>query len=163
RSLAPVAAMRAVERYGAEARNPFEHLGFHFAVDRRGGRMIHRETQRDSSGRVRARLESDVHFAVGSGTRGRTYLVERDGYVLQSPISWYSGKGVWDLTPGLQVVEHFERPAQAKCLFCHANGVEPVPHTLNRFRAPLFRGHGIGCERCHGPGELHVAARERGE
>ena len=43
-----------------------------------------------------------------------------------------------------------------KCLFCHCNAVEPVADTLNRYRPPLFRGHAIGCERCHGPGELHV-------
>lgn len=164
RSLARVAEMRPIERYGADARNPFERLGIHFEVERRGDRMIHRETQHDAAGQVAARLESEVHFAVGSGTRGRTYLLERDGYLFQAPISWYSSdKGRWDLTPGLQVAEHFERPAQAKCLFCHCNEVEPVPDTVNRYRAPLFRGFGIGCERCHGPGELHVAARERGD
>ena len=31
--------------------------------------------------------------------------------------------------------------------------------TLNRYEPPIFQGHAIGCERCHGPGELHV---ERG-
>jgi predicted CXXCH cytochrome family protein len=163
RSLAAVAEMRPVEKYAAEARNPFERLGIHFEVEQRGKRMIHRETELDPFGRVVARLENDVHFAVGSGTRGRTYLVERDGYLFQSPISWFSDKGIWDLTPGLQVAEHFDRPAQPSCLFCHSNRVEPVPHTLNRYQTPLFRGHGIGCERCHGPGELHVAARRRGD
>ena len=28
--------------------------------------------------------------------------------------------------------------------------------TENRYREPIFQGHAIGCERCHGPGELHV-------
>jgi predicted CXXCH cytochrome family protein len=163
RSLAPVADLSPVERYGAEAGNPFEKFGFRFEVERRGGRLIHRETGPGPAGQPLARFEADVHFAVGSGARGRTYLVEREGHLFQSPISWYSGKGIWDLTPGLQVGEHFERPAQLKCLFCHCNEVEPVPHTVNRYRAPLFRGHGIGCERCHGPGELHASAREREE
>ncbi len=27
---------------------------------------------------------------------------------------------------------------------------------LNRYEPPIFEGHAIGCERCHGPGELHV-------
>ena len=26
---------------------------------------------------------------------------------------------------------------------------------MNRYEPPIFRGHAIGCERCHGPGELH--------
>ena len=28
--------------------------------------------------------------------------------------------------------------------------------TLNRYERPIFHGYAIGCERCHGPGELHV-------
>src|SRR5262245_44292423 len=161
RSLAPVGEMHPVERYGVEAHNPFEAGGFHFEVERFGNRMTHCESRRDPHSGAPVRLESDVHFAVGSGSRGRTYLIERDGYLCQSPISWFSEKGIWDLTPGLRVAEHFERPAQAKCLFCHCNSVEPVAHTLNRYQPPIFRGHGIGCERCHGPGELHAAARGR--
>ena len=27
-----------------------------------------------------------------------------------------------------------------------------------RYRPPIFLGHAIGCERCHGPGELHVTS-----
>ena len=30
--------------------------------------------------------------------------------------------------------------------------------TLNRYEPPIFEGHAIGCERCHGPGALHVNA-----
>ena len=44
----------------------------------------------------------------------------------------------------------------ANCLFCHANRAEPIERTLNRYREPIFAGEAIGCERCHGPGELHV-------
>jgi predicted CXXCH cytochrome family protein len=31
-----------------------------------------------------------------------------------------------------------------------------VAGTLNRYETPIFQGHAIGCERCHGPGALHV-------
>jgi hypothetical protein len=33
----------------------------------------------------------------------------------------------------------------------------------NTFKEPVFDGLSIGCERCHGPGELHVKLRESGE
>ena len=36
------------------------------------------------------------------------------------------------------------------------NRVENVAGTVNRYEPPIFRGYAIGCERCHGPGELHV-------
>src|SRR5205814_1122960 len=150
-------------RYDTAAHNPFEKLGFEFAVKRHGDRVWHQERRRDAQGRVLTELDAEVHYAIGSGTRGRTYLVDRDGALFQSPISWFSQTGVWDLTPQFDVIEHFERPAQPECLFCHANQVEPVAHTLNRYRPPLFRGYAIGCERCHGPGALHVQARERGD
>jgi Tfp pilus assembly protein PilF len=90
-------------------------------------------------------------------------LIDREGYLFQSLLSWYSQPGVWDFTPGFVVREQFERPAQATCLFCHCNRVEPVADTVNRYRVPLFQGYAIGCERCHGPGGLHVQAVRRSE
>src|SRR5260370_1455425 len=44
---------------------------------------------------------------------------------------------------------------------CHARTAERVEHAESRYHEPLFRqGSAIGCERCHGPGELHVHRRE---
>src|SRR5262249_53136374 len=126
RSFAPTSEAAPVERYEPAARNPFEKFGFQFLVERRGERVVHKEKR---TGQTAAELEAEVHYAVGSGTRGRTYLIDRDGYLFQSPISWYSQEGFWDLTPGLQVQEHFERPARVQCLFCHCNQIEPVPDT----------------------------------
>jgi Flp pilus assembly protein TadD len=163
RSLAPVSQAAVVEGYDRAAGNPFEKDGFEFQVERRDGRVFHRELRRGPEGRTAIDLPVEVRFAIGSGTRGRSYLIDRDGYLFQSLLSWYSQPGVWDLTPGFAVPEQFERPAQAACLFCHANQVEPVADTINRYRVPVFRGYAIGCERCHGPGELHVQAVQHGE
>jgi predicted CXXCH cytochrome family protein len=151
------------ETTAAGGGNHFERQGFTWLVEDREGRIHHKEQRRDTEGRVLTELDAVVSFAVGSGTRGRTFLIQRDEYLFQSPISWFAQQGVWDLTPSLQIAEHFDRPVQVDCLFCHGNLVEPVEHTLNRYRPPLFRGLAIGCERCHGPGELHVASREHGE
>jgi hypothetical protein len=94
---------------------------------------------------------------IGSGGRGHSYLFADDGYLFQSPISWYSSRGAFDLSPGYRERNaHFDRPVDANCLFCHANHAEPVDGTINRFRDPIFTAHAIGCERCHGPGEVHV-------
>jgi Flp pilus assembly protein TadD len=35
-----------------------------------------------------------------------------------------------------------------------------VALSVNRYQPPIFRGHAIGCERCHGPGELHVRGQQ---
>jgi predicted CXXCH cytochrome family protein len=43
------------------------------------------------------------------------------------------------------------------------NLVDPVPEAGNRFREPLVgRQAHIGCERCHGPGALHVSEQKAG-
>jgi predicted CXXCH cytochrome family protein len=156
RSLSPIAAapMRFDE---AGDRVLFEARGLQYSIENRDGRVIHQETRRETSGRIIARNEAEVQFAVGSGRLGVAYLIEHDGFLFQSPIAWYPRERQWDLPPGYQTSNsHFDRPITPSCLFCHANQVEPVPDTVNRYRPPIFRGHAIGCERCHGPGELHV-------
>ena len=96
-------------------------------------------------------------YEVGSGHRGRSYLIERDGRLFQSPISWYSQQGRWDLSPDTLVKNnHFERAIDPSCVFCHTNRFDPVVGSINRYRPPTFKGLAIGCERCHGPGGLHV-------
>jgi hypothetical protein len=74
----------------------------------------------------------------------------------QSPISWFTQQKVWDLSPGYDSEMLFERPIHVQCLYCHCNHVEPVANTINRFHLPLASEYPIGCERCHGPGDLHV-------
>jgi Flp pilus assembly protein TadD len=164
RSLAPVAVARPVERFDATVRNPFAALGFQYSVEQRGQQVFHREVRRDAEGRVLTETECEVAFTVGSGSHGRSYLTERDGVLRMSPISWYPEKQIWDLSPGYtQQNYHFDRPILAECLFCHCNQAAKVPETINRFQTPIFRGYAIGCERCHGPGELHARLREQEE
>jgi tetratricopeptide (TPR) repeat protein len=132
-----------------------------FAVERRGDREFHRESVRDETGRILAEVEAEVKYALGSGARGVSYLVEHDGRLYESPISWYTQKARYDFSPGYQGQNlHFDRPIVPSCLFCHANRVEPVDLSVNLYRKPIFQGHALGCERCHGPGDLHVKEQE---
>jgi Tfp pilus assembly protein PilF len=157
RSLAPVMAAPATGASDQAGRVLFEAQGFEYSIEQRDGHVIHQETRRDAAGHIVARNEAEVQVAIGSGRQGVAYLIERDGFLFQSPMTWYPGKGRWDLSPGYEKENlHFYRPIQPDCLFCHANRVELVAGTVNRYRPPIFRGHAIGCERCHGPGELHV-------
>ncbi len=161
RSLAP--ATGTSEPHDPGPRNPFEASGFHYGVERRGERVLHRETVTAAGGRRLIEKEVEVHFAVGSGSRGRSFLTHKDGYLTMSPITWYPQKQIWDLSPGYETNNaHFARSITPDCLFCHANRVEPIGGTENRYREPLFRGLSIGCERCHGPGELHLRRHRDG-
>jgi Flp pilus assembly protein TadD len=157
RSLSPVTSSLAKAGDQASAKPLIHADGLDYSIERRDGRIFHQETRRDSTGRLVARAEAEVSFVVGSGRQGLGYLIERDGFLFQSPISWYVRSQRYDLAPGYEKQNtHFDRPIVSTCLYCHANRVEPVAGAVNRYERPIFRGHAIGCERCHGPGELHV-------
>lgn len=164
RSLTLVQDATPIERYDAGAKNPFAGLGFTYEIKRRDEKIAHRETAADSVGRIISEVETEVQFALGSGVRGRSYLINRDGYLFESPITWYTQKAAWDLSPGYdRMPHHFGRPVETDCLFCHANRVREIAGTDNHYQQPIFEGYSIGCERCHGPGELHVRRQETGE
>lgn len=140
----------------------FTAQGLEYAVERRGDRVFHKEIKRDAGGKIVAQSEAEARYVIGSGEQAMAFLLERgDGYLFESPITWYSRKQKWDLSPGYEKGNaHFDRFVKPTCLFCHANQFDHVEGTENRYREPIFRGHAIGCERCHGPGELHVRKPE---
>jgi predicted CXXCH cytochrome family protein len=138
---------------------PIEDKGVHYTIEHRDGTVFHKASRTNRDGTVFAQVEGEVRFALGSGTRGISYLIERDGFLFQSPIAWFAQTQRWDISPGygeFATNPNFERAIQPDCLFCHANQFRAVAGTLNGYESPIFQGHAIGCERCHGPGELHV-------
>lgn len=154
RSLGPIDSVPVVEDY-THAR--FTRDGLVYEVNRRGDRVVHIEKKLDSRQRELFRREAEVHYVVGSGNNGRSYLIEQDGFLMQSPITWYPKDNLWDLSPSHQRFNHhFERQVTPACLFCHSNGVRAASDANNRYLGRIFTGYAIGCERCHGPGELHV-------
>jgi hypothetical protein len=164
RSLFSLVDARSAQQDEAPESADFRALGFHYRVERRGNRVVHREMKEDEQGHVLAEIETEVQYAVGSGRRGRSFLINHDGSLFQSPITWYPQRHRWDLSPGYTARNHhFARPVPAECLFCHTNQALEVENTVNRYRPPIFQGYNIGCERCHGPGELHVRRQSQGE
>ena len=99
--------------------------------------------------------EFPVKYVVGSGRHARTYLVEADGFLTESPVTWYESQKAWHLSPGYDVPEQqgFERAIGESCLHCHAGRSEAIEPTVHRMRLPEVA---LGCERCHGPASLHV-------
>jgi Tfp pilus assembly protein PilF len=158
-AMAEVSRATPLEKYGAAAHNPFSAGPLRYEVRRDGGRVFHGECWSRPDDPA-TRIEAEVHFAMGSGAKARSYMISRDGYLFQSPITWFVAAQRWDLSPSYEIRNwHFTRNVSPGCLFCHCNYADHIPGSLNRYREPIFHGLGIGCERCHGPGELHVAAR----
>jgi predicted CXXCH cytochrome family protein len=155
RSVATVAAATDAGPRAAPAGAEFDAGGYHYTVERRGGRLIHRE-QKFDGGEPVASSEAVVAYALGSGERGYSFLVERNGFVAQSPVAWYAQERRYDVAPGYRERNfHFERVILPACLSCHVDGERPAGGAPNCYATPLDI-RPIGCERCHGPGALHV-------
>jgi hypothetical protein len=156
RSLLPVAAVAPAQPYDAAHHNPFEAGGRRFWVEHQGERVWHGQEPAGGAGDPAVQLRSEVHYVIGSGTHGHSYLTAHDGFLFQTPVSWYSTKQIWDLSPGPPNSLLPELAIAGECLFCHANRAPVTEGMQNHFEGPIFDGQGIGCERCHGPGERHV-------
>jgi hypothetical protein len=162
RSLLPV-AKAPVPPVGLEYHNPFEALGSRFLAERKDGRLFQRRTRSSPDGRTAAEAVMEIDYVLGSGGHGLTFLANREGYVSQVPLSWYASKKEWGLAPGFREILLTGRPISAECFFCHANRVNYIEGSLNHYSEPAIDGYRIGCQRCHGPGELHVASRASSE
>ncbi|MCB9246287.1 MAG: hypothetical protein H6606_07625 [Flavobacteriales bacterium] len=102
-----------------------------------------------------------IDYIVGSGQHTNSHLMFRGGYLYQAPITFYTQKGTWDLAPGFESGNNsrFTRIIDSECMGCHNAMPETDASDERRF---LRVGRGIDCERCHGPGSLHVAFRSGG-
>ncbi|CAN5914915.1 hypothetical protein BH11BAC7_BH11BAC7_26720 [soil metagenome] len=102
-----------------------------------------------------------IDYIVGSGQHTNSHIRNENGYVFQMPMTFYAQKGHWDLPPGFEngFNSRFERKIGLECMSCHNALPEFVKGSENKFaQIP----NGITCERCHGPGSLHIAQKEAG-
>ena len=104
----------------------------------------------------------EVNFIVGSGHHTNSHLWEENGYVHQMPFTYYTQDGHLDFPPGFEngYNSRFSRKIGLECMSCHNATPEFVLGSENKYHSVP---QGIDCERCHGPGELHVQRMLKGE
>ncbi|MEZ4805130.1 MAG: tetratricopeptide repeat protein [Bacteroidia bacterium] len=103
----------------------------------------------------------EIKYIIGSGHHTNSHFTEENGYVFQAPITFYTQKGKWDLPPGFEDGNNtrFSRKIGLECMSCH-NAIPNYVHgSLNKYED---LPHGIDCERCHGPGSIHVNEMKAG-
>ncbi len=150
----------AIEEFG----KPYFHAKSQqfMEIVRRGGRLVFRRWQLAADGKPINLFEQPVDWILGSGHHARTYLYQLpDGELYQLPLAWYSQEKQWGMAPGYDRADHdgVTRRVRHECLFCHDAypAVAPSPASYWRPQSlPRAMPEGIGCERCHGPGERHV-------
>jgi hypothetical protein len=132
-----------------------------YTVSAHDGKMYHEESQRDANGQLVFSETHEIALTVGAGEVGKSYLVAKGDTFFVSPISFYTRINGWDLSPGYEksLFRGFTRPVVELCLDCHTGQPRFVPQRPNHVQQPPFRFLSISCERCHGPGEIHVQER----
>jgi predicted CXXCH cytochrome family protein len=130
-----------------------------YEIRRKDGRLWHSEFLHSPGTQEVVLAEYPIQYVIGSGRHVRMYAVEVDGFLVESPVSWYASRQAWGISPGYDTVDQpgFARPIPDRCLYCHAGQSEAVGASMHRIAVSEAA---IGCERCHGPGSLHVARQE---
>ena len=103
-----------------------------------------------------------VDYVVGSGQHTNSHIFSENGYLFQAPFTYYTQQNKLDFPPGFEGGHNsrFSRPIGLECMSCHnAMPTGFVAGSENKFD---IVPNGINCERCHGPGSLHVNRIKRG-
>lgn len=134
-----------------------EASGEKYRIEEREGKWFMRRHQLGKAGEEIHVLEKEIHYVMGSGNHARTYLHQREnGDMVELPVGWYAeGKANHAMSPGYDHRDHpgFRRAISSECLFCHNDYADA--------KSGKPAG-GIGCQRCHGPGQAHVNAASAG-
>ena len=140
-----------------QKKDVYDSVGnYYYEMIRRGDKFFQREYRLDKNNKVIHERLMEVDYVMGSGNNLRMYFHNENGMLYELPLTWYVHKNQWDFSPGYREFGNlrFSRYANARCIGCHNSFLEQSPSANERFLEPFPLG--IGCERCHGPGELHV-------
>jgi Cytochrome c554 and c-prime len=158
RALTPASACETLH---AHAPLEFTRHGFHYRIEKQGMAFSYTVSRGDE------RLTLPLDWCFGHGASGHTFLVQFEGVVYETRVSYFTNLARLDLTPGApddapdslkSGVGQPQRPVEAlRCFACHstpAPGARAITH--EQFTP------GLQCEACHGPGGAHLAALKTG-
>jgi Flp pilus assembly protein TadD len=132
--------------------------GFSYRPHEEAGRYYVEEFLEAPDGsRIESRTEELTH-ALSAGAYGMSFYFRRGERLYQAPIDYYTKLGRWDVDAGAAngADFRFSKTLQTSCISCHSDYPRRQAGTADVFFEPF--PHGVGCERCHGPGAKHVAS-----
>jgi tetratricopeptide (TPR) repeat protein len=140
-----------------------EKVNRHYQAFTRDSKVYQSEYGLDEQGKEVFRHTEELAYMVGSGVNGDTPVVRRGNYLFEAPLSYYAATKSWGPSPNFEVQDMgFNLPIKADCIGCHAGRTQPELGREGLYRDPPVTELAIGCENCHGPGELHVNERLAG-
>jgi hypothetical protein len=98
-----------------------------------------------------------IDIVAGLPRKGQSYLFWKGDQLFQLPVTYWNDTDSWVNSPSYpDGSPHFDKAIIPRCLECHASYFEWMPPPANRYRKSSLV-LGITCEKCHGPGQEHVA------
>jgi len=108
-------------------------------------------------------MEAVLDWAFGAGAKAVTLVGRAAPGAFEHRLSWYAGSNQLGLSPGhpatpapdaASALGVWQKPETlARCFNCHATGFRGLDQPFTP---------GVQCERCHGPGERHIALAKAG-
>lgn len=137
-----------------------KYTDLHYTAFWKNDSLFFREFKIEKGDTVFQRTEQ-VNYIIGSGQHTNSHLQSVNGYMNQMPMTFYTQKKKWDLPPGFEDGHNtrFTRKIGLECMSCHNAFPDFELGSENKFNSVP---EGINCERCHGPGSIHVAQRQSG-
>ncbi|MEO5675344.1 MAG: tetratricopeptide repeat protein [Chitinophagales bacterium] len=119
-----------------------------------------KEFRLDGMDTVYQRTEK-ISYIVGSGQHTNSHIWMENGFLYQAPLTYYTQKEIWDVPPGFEegMNTRWSRTVSVECMNCHNMYPQVDAASENKF---LSVKTGIECERCHGPGSIHVEEKMAG-
>ncbi|GAB5556293.1 MAG: hypothetical protein SchgKO_05060 [Schleiferiaceae bacterium] len=107
--------------------------------------------------------EQPIEYIIGSGQHTNSHLFAVGNLLFQAPMTYYTQDGKWDLPPGYEngANSRFSRIIGLECMSCH--NAMPTDFQMGSENEFHSLPGGIDCERCHGPGNLHINKITRGD
>lgn len=156
----PASATKSIANFDDPAPIYDDERDLYYQPFRRGEALFVKEYRLADGDTVHQRTEQ-IDYIVGSGHHTNSHMRAVNGYLYQVPVTWYAQDAKWGLAPGFQGgnSSRFSREIEIECMACHNGTPEFNEASANQY---LMLPDGIDCEKCHGPGSLHVEEKRAG-
>jgi len=139
-----------------------EKLHRRFEVYTTGDKLYQSEAGIGVDGKETFHDAHPLQWIIGAGVNGYGTILQRDNFLFQAPLSFYTKANRWEPSPGYEFTDlGFNRPILPGCIFCHSGRPNSIAASNGQFESTPFSELAIGCENCHGPGSAHVQAMQR--
>jgi hypothetical protein len=136
---------------------------YSYRIERRGSESEYTVTDGEST------VSLPIRWAMGaSSALGQTYILEKDGELYESRVSWFRELNGLDQTMGYEgsppagineaAGRQLHQDEKLRCFGCHATDAVQGRHLMLEKMTP-----GVQCEHCHESTEQHLVALQLGK